>query len=247
MEYGRPFQMVFRSSDPRIKAKLLTGTLYVLCSILLTVLLIGIAGFWILGGYSLRLLRNVQNGEEHPLPEWDQWRSDLRGGFFLFLASIVWFLPFIILSVVVNWSAAGDIWSAFGDVGNGSFPSVSTATTSSLVSLLSTIAGLIIGPGISIALAQRMQLADVFSFGSVLAWIGQNWTRCLVVSLVAALASILIAVVSMIAGTIALGIGLIVAVPFMGLMSSLYQYHLYGQLAQASDLNTMFPDEAVPS
>ena len=236
--------MVFRSSDPRIKAKLLTGILYVLISILLTPLLIGIAGFWILGGYSIRLLQNVQIGKEFSLPEWDQWRSDLRGGFLLFVAMIVWFLPFIVLSAILSISTIGDQEYISVILGRSTFNRNLFAQMS--ISLLSTVAGLILGPGISIAMAQRVQLADAFRFGRVLAWIGQNWTRCLKVSLVATLVSFLIGVVSTIAGALALVIGLLAAIPFAMLMSSLYQYHLYGQLAQSSDLTAMLPEVADP-
>lgn len=226
MDYGAPFQMVFRSSDPRIKNKLLTGTLYALLSILLTPLLIGLAGFWILGGYGLRLLQNVRIGKEDPLPEWDQWQSDLRSGFLLFVAGIVWYLPFLILSAILT---GGDAASA-------------PTLLSVMASLLTTLAGFILGPGVTIAFAQRIRLGDAFRFGRVLAWIGQHWTQCLLVSLVATLVSVLIGVALTIAGTIALVIGLLAAIPFAILMSFLYLYHLYGQLAQSSDLTVMFPE-----
>ena len=104
MQYGMPFQVVFSSTDPRIRNKIMTGILYVLVSGILSVLLVGILGFFIVGGYSLRLLRNVQNNQEHPLPEWDQWQSDLRSGFFMFVAYLVWLLPFFVVYVRLMWN-----------------------------------------------------------------------------------------------------------------------------------------------
>lgn len=226
MQYGLPFQTVFQSTDPRLRAKLAKGTLYVLASIVLSPVLVGIAGFFILGGYGLRLLQNVQTHQEHPLPEWDQWRQDLRSGFFLFVAGIVWFLPLILLSIWVSWSSNQD------------------PVASGLISLLTTVVGWIIGPGIAIALAQGLELSDAFRFRTILAWVGQNWLQCLLASLIAGLISIPILVAAAIAGTLALGIGLLVTIPFAFLMAGIYQNHLFGQLARTRDLTVMFPEEA---
>lgn len=251
MQYGLPFQAIFSSTDPRIRNKIMTGILYVLVSGILSVLLVGILGFFIVGGYSLRLLRNVQNNQEHPLPEWDQWQSDLRSGFFMFVAYLVWLLPFFVVYVVVNLVGnnqnvfpVADSLDSFEVAFSHSLAAIGLGR--SLVALLPTVAGWILGPAIMIALAQRMELADAFKFGNVLAWVARNWAQCLLVSVIAGLASLLISVVASLTGALALGIGLIVTLPFGFLMSSIYQYHLFGQLAQSRDLTVMFPALAYP-
>ncbi len=253
MQYGLPFQIVFSSTDPRIRKKLMTGTLYVLVSMVLSVVLVGILGFFIVGGYSLRLLRNVRTNQEHPLPEWDQWQTDLRNGFFLFVAYVVWLLPFFAVLVAVNLVGNNqtalpltDSYSldAFGGTFSHSLASIGLGA--SLASLLPTVAGWILGPAIMIALAQRMELADAFKFGNVLAWVARNWVQCLLASVVAGLVSLLISVAAALTGALALGIGLIVTLPFGFLMSSIYQNHLFGQLAQSRDLTVMFPEPANP-
>lgn len=246
MQYSLPFQAVFRSTDPRIRNKLMTGTLYVLVSMVLSVVLVGIVGFFIVGGYVLRLLRNVRTNQEHPLPEWDQWKTDLRNGFFMVVAYLVWLLPFIVVHMVVLLGdirealPATDSLDSFGTEFSYDLEIVGLGT--SLVGLLTTVAGWILGPAITIALAQRMELADAFKFRNVLAWVARNWVQCLLASIIAGLMSLLISVVATLIGALALGIGLIVTLPFGFLMSSIYQHHLFGQLAQTRDLTVMFPE-----
>lgn len=253
MQYGLPFQAIFSSTDPRIRNKLMTGTLYVLVSMILSTVLVGLVGFFIVGGYVLRLLHNVQTNQEHPLPEWDQWQTDLRNGFFVFVAYVVWLLPFfvpytnLVVNLVGNNPAplpATDSLDLFGVA--FSYGLMTIGLGKSLMALLPTVAGWILGPAIMIALAQRMELADAFKFRNVLAWVARNWVQCLLVSVIAGLMSVLISLVSVLTGTLALGIGLIVTFPFGFLMSSIYQSHLFGQLAQTRGLTVMFPELANP-
>ena len=195
-------------------------------------------------------MRNVRTNQEHPIPEWDQWQTDLRNGFFMSVAVVVWLLPFIVVSIVAspirNLQESLPAMDSLGTLASSFSYTLGaiSSTGSNLVALLSTIAGWILGPAITIAFAQRMELADAFKFGNVLAWVARNWVQCLLVSVVASLVSILISVVAALAGGLALGIGLIVTMPFGILMSSIYQNHLFGQLAQSRDLTVMFPELA---
>ena len=72
VDYGTPFRDFYRSSDPSWSSKMLRGALIALASLVLTPVIVGLAGWFILTGYGLRLLLNVRNGEVHPLPEWGQ-------------------------------------------------------------------------------------------------------------------------------------------------------------------------------
>ena len=252
MQYGLPFQAIFSSTDPRIRNKIMTGILYVLISGILSFLLVGILGFFIVGGYSLRLLRNVRTNQEHPLPEWDQWQTDLRNGFFVYVALVVWLLPFIVVSIIASpvWDIQESLPGLDGpETFAGAFSyslGAISSIGSNLAALLSSVVGWILGPAVTIAFAQRMELADAFKFGNVLAWVARNWAQCLLVSVISGLVSLLISVVAALTGALALGIGLIVTLPFGFLMSSIYQNHLIGQLAQSRDLTVMFPELANP-
>ena len=248
MQYGRPFKAFFQSTDPRARNKLITGFLLALGSIALSLVLVGFAGFFILSGYMLRLLRNVQDNQEHPIPEWDQWKADLRNGFFLFVAVVVWFLPLSIL--------AGIVYFAESEVAN------------TLVSILTTVAYWIFLPGIMIALTQYMKLTDAFRFSHIAAWAAQNWRRCLWIGAIVFLLQVIpfglpIALVGigfigsamdvynmdygMSWSVLLLLVGIVLLVtifPFGLLIGTFCQNHLTGQLARSSDLAVMFPERA---
>lgn len=67
-DFGKAFRFVF--DDPDWVKKVLLGGLFALLSAL-------IVGAFFLGGYLVRLIRNVHRGEARPLPQWD----DLGGIF----------------------------------------------------------------------------------------------------------------------------------------------------------------------
>ena len=248
MQFAQPFQMIFRSTDPRVFNKLAIGTLYVLVSGILSIFLVGVLGFFIVAGYAMRVLKNVQTNQEHPLPEWDQWQTDLRNGFFLAVSLVVWLLPFLVVYLILGLNP---VLQGTTEFSADSLPAMVAVGQSILVniwwSLLPTVVGWVYGPAITIAFAQRMMLSDSFNFSRVLAWVGQNWAHCLLVSIVAIVMSIFIAIATTLIGALALGIGLIVMVPFGWFAASLYQNHLYGQLAQVRGLSVMFPDQVEPS
>ncbi len=76
MDYAKA--LTFITEDPRWKEKIAIGGGVALISILLPFILIGVIGFLIISGYAVRLLVNVRDGKTHPLPEWDAWGDDLR-------------------------------------------------------------------------------------------------------------------------------------------------------------------------
>ena len=94
MNIGRAFSFTFQ--DPAWVRKIL---------ILAVMFVIPIIGWLIIGGYVLRLLRNVINGELNPLPEWDNWGGDLAGGAKVFVVGFIWGIPLWILTAVLD---AGD-------------------------------------------------------------------------------------------------------------------------------------------
>lgn len=245
MQYGQPFKAFFQSTDPRARNKLITGFLLALGSVVLALVIVGIAGFFILSGYMLRLLRNVQDNQEHPIPEWDQWKADLRNGFFLFVAVVVWSLPLFILTSVVSFAE--------------------NEAANALVSILTTVAYWIFLPGIMIALSQNMKLTDAFRLSNIAAWTTQNWRRCLwinaivfllyIIPVVLPISMIAIGVIGAAVNVLAMdygtswsdwlfwaGIVLMVTISPIGLLIGTFcQNHLTGQLARSSDLAVMFP------
>lgn len=91
MDIGRAFSFIFQ--DPAWIRKII---------ILAVLFLVPIIGWLLIGGYALRLLKNVINGEAQPLPEWDDWGGDLAGGFKAFLVGLVWSIPLFIVTWVLD-------------------------------------------------------------------------------------------------------------------------------------------------
>jgi hypothetical protein len=219
----------FVTEDPRWQQKLLIGTGVVIASTVLSFVLIGIIGFLILAGYCVRLLQNVRDGQPYPLPEWDQWGDDLTRGFKLAVAFFVWALPVIILIIPTI------IGSALADAGNdgaefiGVMLSFCGGCLNFLYGLLLTLAA----PGISIAFAKDEQISSGLQFREIIAWTQANIGQVLVVTLVYLAASIALSLLGGIVGVLLCIVGLIITVPLATLLTSLFQYHLYGQLAYA--------------
>lgn len=96
MNIGQAFSFTFQ--DPAWIRKII---------ILAVLFFIPIIGWLLIGGYLLRLLRNVINGEPQPLPEWDNWGGDIANGLKVFVVGLIWGIPLWIVSWILN---SGDTW-----------------------------------------------------------------------------------------------------------------------------------------
>ena len=224
MDYAKSFTFVF--DDPRWITKIAIGTGLVLVSSLLSVILIGFLGFLILGGYSIRLLQNVRDGEEFPLPEWDDWGGDFMLGLKYVVVALIWALPMIIFSVPLG------IGTAIAD-GNGSaqFFGVSILICAGCLMFLYGIFVALAAPGFTISYAKDEQISSGLQFTEIWHWTRENVGQVIVAVLVILLVQFVIGSAASIAGTILCVVGLIVTVPLGTLATSLYQNHVYGQLA----------------
>lgn len=77
--------------------------------------LIPIVGSFVLYGYALRILRNVVNAVEQPLPEWNDFGGDLVNGFLAAVGVFLWGLPLFVLffcfSILGSLSDTGSLLS----------------------------------------------------------------------------------------------------------------------------------------
>lgn len=96
-DFLKPFTYVF--DDPRWVSKILVGGLFMLASFLLV-------GVPFLLGYMARLVRNVVDGAQHPLPEWDDLGEYFSEGLTLFGVGLVYMIPMVILGILVGVPAA---------------------------------------------------------------------------------------------------------------------------------------------
>jgi hypothetical protein len=219
----------FVTEDPRWQQKLMIGTGVIIASTVLSFVLIGIVGFIIFAGYCVRLLQNVRDGQPYPLPEWDRWGEDLARGFKLVVASIVWGLPIIILIIPSIIGSALSQSSSDGAEFIGAMLSICGGCLTMIYALLLTAAT----PGISIAFAKDEQITSALQFREIIAWTQANIGQVLVVTLVYIAASIALSLIGAIVGVLLCVVGLIITIPLATLLTGLFQYHLYGQLAYA--------------
>jgi len=91
-DFRKPLTFVF--DDPRWVQKVLIGGLFVIASVF-------IIGAFFIYGYLARLTRNVINGFEHPLPEWDDLGEYFGEGAKLFVVGLVYVIPIIIVCAIV--------------------------------------------------------------------------------------------------------------------------------------------------
>jgi len=50
-------------------------------------------------GYGLRQLKKMTEGQELPLPEWDDWGGDLKRGIMILLGFLAYSVPIIVLAI----------------------------------------------------------------------------------------------------------------------------------------------------
>jgi hypothetical protein len=238
MDYARA--LTFLWEDPRWKEKLTIGTVVMLLSLALTPVLIGIVGILIVMGYGVRVLQNVRDGQQYPLPEWDQWSDDLSRGFKLAVVSLVWALPAVLLSIPI---VMGGVMMGFGDENASDFLMGIGGLTFGLGYCLVFIFGLfyaLVTPGFTVWYARNEQISDGLKLTEIWQWTRSNLGSVILVMLAYLVASFIISTVASIAGVLLCVIGLIVTVPLGTLATYLYQYHLIGQLAYKERTGTPF-------
>lgn len=107
IDFARPFVFVFE--DPDWLKKILIGGLFYLASIL-------IVGIFFVGGYAVRLARNIIGGVARPLPEWDDLGGTLVDGVKVFLIALIYAIP-----IILAWLLAYGGMAAAGTVADERF------------------------------------------------------------------------------------------------------------------------------
>ena len=247
MDYAKA--LTFLWEDPRWKEKVAIGTGVMLVSGLLMPVLIGFVGILIVMGYCVRVLQNVRDGNQYPLPEWDQWSEDLARGFKLAVVAVIWALPAILLSLPV---VLGGVMMGAGDNNGAGFLTAIGGLTFGLgncLLILYAIFYALVTPGFTVWFARSEQISEGLKLTDVWEWTRRNLGAVVLVMLAYIIASIVISTVASIVGTILCIVGLIVTIPLGTLATYLYQYHLIGQLAYKDRTGTPYyvpPAPAAP-
>ena len=207
MDIGKAFTFVF--DDQNWIAKILIGGI---------VLLIPIVNFAVFG-YMARVIKNVVDGLDRPLPDWGDFGDHFVRGLTLFLIGVVYMLPIIFLVCLLAMTGAL------------AEESRAMSTVEMLALCLNCLAGLwgflvaLVMPAATIRYALTGEFASAFQFGQIFGLISANLGNYILVLVLSWLASLLGGL-----GVIACGIGVL----FTSFWAYLVQGHLYGQFYRAS-------------
>lgn len=241
MNIGKSFTFVFE--DPRWVTKIGIGALVLIISGLLSPILIGILGYFIVAGYGLEVLRNVRRGDLFPLPEWkDRWGEWLVLGVKAAVAIFVWSLPAIVISIPMAFGFAlmdNNSAAALGGLLAACFSCLLFVWV--LIVLLAT-------PAIYIRIAETEDLTSAFQFGRILSFTREHIGEVIIATIMYVIASLVISLVGGLVGVILCLVGLIVTVPAAQFITIMVQSHLYGQigLGAKSWQTSIVPEEYIP-
>lgn len=223
MDIGKSFSYVFE--DPEWLNKILIGSLVFLVSMLLTPILVGILGFFIITGYALEVLANVRRGDPRPLPAWrDRWGEWLVLGLKLMVVTLVWALPAILLSIPMG------IGGALTDSQGGEVIGGLLIAGFGCLVLIWSLLLLLVTPAIYLRLAETEDMGSALRFGEIIGFTRDNIGDVLIAVIVYFLASLVITLIGGMVGTLLCLVGLIITVPAASLYTMLVQSHLYAQV-----------------
>ncbi len=228
MDIGRA--LTFFTDEERWIEKTTIGALVILVSFLLSFAVVGVVGFFIVMGYGIRLMRNVRQGVRPVLPEWDQWADDLARGFKLFVVSLVWSLPAIIVSLP---SLLGGFMMDSNSDGAAAI-GLMLFLCGTCLTLVYALFLALVQPGYTIAFARDESIRSGLDFSAIWQWTRAHLSDVAVVAIVYVVGSMIISTVAFLVGLIACGIGILVTIPLGTLVVTYFQYHLYGQLPEGN-------------
>jgi hypothetical protein len=161
-DFLRPFTYVF--DDPRWLPKILLGGVFVLASVFLI-------GVFFIYGYIARLARNVINGVQFPLPEWDDLGEYFSEGVKLFVIGLIYAAPILlvfclmIIPAAITGSSDSDTVRSIGGM------------TASCVWCIAFPIGLAVAvwlPGALLAAVVTGEFSAAFEFGKIWNFIRAN-------------------------------------------------------------------------
>ena len=227
MDFGKALTFMFQ--DPNWVAKLGIGILVTLAGIVFSPVLIGLAAVFVLTGYTIDVVRNVLDGKEHPLPEWQDWSGFLVRGLKLVGVIIVLALPFIPIMI---------------PFGLGNFLASSENQAVNVIGVLFTVFGfglallyglflVLIQPAIYVRLARTDRFAAALDVGKLWGFTVANIGNVIIALLLTMVAGLIAAIIAPL-GLLAFVIGVLVTVLFASFWQTLVQVHLFGQVGALS-------------
>jgi hypothetical protein len=181
-------------------------------------------------GYQVAVVKNVMNGEENPLPEWEEWGQMFMDGLVVWAAMFIYALPVVLLGICSLFLWLPAVLDSGGDFGGA----LSAGATFGMVVLgclmfLFAVALAFIMPALYIQYARTGEFGPMFQVAEVIKIARENVVDILIV-IVAAIAASLV-------------LGLVTWIPICGWLISaagttwimIATAHLYGQIAAKTD------------
>jgi hypothetical protein len=221
MEIGQAFTFVTEDKD-WIK-KLAIGALFVIIPFLILLVI----------GYQILIIRNVIDGKDRPLPEWEDFGQLFMDGLIVFVALFVYALPMVLLSIcgIVVFAGTSD---PSGNLSGGGIAGVG------LISCIAILYGFVLAfltPAIYIQYARAGEFGPLFQVGEVVAIARENLVDILIVIVVAIVANMAVSLVSSIAVITICGPIIISMAGTAWIMFA--TGHLYGQIARKTQNKSM--------
>lgn len=220
MDIGKSFSYVF--DDDQWVQKVLIGGLLLLASV---IPLVNLFTAVVVAGYTIRVIKNVSDGMERPLPDWNDWGGDWVKGILVGLAGLVYALPAIVVAGIgaiitaVSANQSGDLQG---------FAQVCFLGLQCLIWIWSLLVGLWM-PAATIRFAREGRFGAMFEFGALWTFIRGNFGDYIV--------AVLVTVLAQIVSTFGL-ILCIIGVFLTALWAMLVQAHLFGQVGATPALAT---------
>ncbi len=228
MDVAKAFTFV--TEDERWMGKIGIGAAVSLASFL-------IVPIPLLVGYLVGITRNVKDGVERPLPEWDDFGQLFMDGLSVIVGQIVYTLPFWVIMCIALVASVG--LGGLADVNEDVMAAGFLATWGLVIclSLVFAVALFFLSPAIVIQYVNTNELGAMFRFGEVVAIARENVGDIVIAALASFAASLVISVV----------LGIFSAIPFIGWCGgpiigivvgpylTAVTGHLYGQIAAKGD------------
>lgn len=227
MDVGKAFTFV--TEDEEWLTKLGIGGLMTLLSVF-------ILPSFILLGYMIQTARNVMEGQEKPLPAWGNYGELFMDGLNLFIASVVYSSPILIISCVGSLLASGLITGAeAGGSGEALLGGLAFGTLAIVgcLSLLAALALFFIAPAVSIQYIKYDNLSACFRFGEVIDIARNNIGNILITALASFGANLAVSIVASVVAVTVCGPFVVAFFAYPWLLA--LTGHLYGQMAIGSD------------
>jgi hypothetical protein len=219
-DFGASFTFMFK--DPNWVTKYLIGILIALVPIL------NLA--W--AGYGVGIIRNMAQGKENPLPEWDSIGDKFKDGLFVAIAGLVYNLPLILVACLASLPA---MLVPSNDPDSASTMLIVTYSLVGCCVLVYVLLYSFMMPAMLIHYARNNTLGSLFQFKEIIRLVNTNIGQYLMAWLASLVAVLVFSLVSPILTTLCV---LPIYFGIAWMMSVIH--HAYGQVGLIDQANASY-------